>query len=198
MQLPFFKNLRHLHEVTIMQRRKYYSQLSRSQIVVDRAFIRVSELYDYVDKYMGMSIPGSVLYVNPNPVDEQKAKLRLANELTGDLLLNKTTSIRSLYFSALNKSFNPVYSDIDIDTKNKDVLNEVLGIVKRDYVLIETNGGFHVLVENAKHTGDWRSEIRLLRRQYANEFEINTPKVGTPFYVPMPGTMQGNFMVTLK
>lgn len=90
-----------------------------------------------------------------------------------------------------------VYLDIDFDSKDKNLLDEMLGEIPYSYV-IETRGGFHILCKTSdlrKH----KTNVGGLVRKYDGLVKASDPSkeviINENGVIPLPGSLQGGFEV---
>jgi len=128
-----------------------------------------------------------VLYISPNPRDIKKATYQLIKKAVNLLESNNNNyNIHQEAMSCIQRSRGTGYFvDFDIDTKNID-LTKLNKILPRDtYHIIETNGGYHILVESkSAPKTKWFKEI-------TNTFDVD--QTGDQL-LPVPGCVQGDFI----
>jgi hypothetical protein len=132
-----------------------------------------------------------VFYIMPNPRCMTKATFLMAKHCI-DLLqnTNKGYNLQQEVMSCIQKSKSRTcFVDFDIDTKDVD-LNLMKNILPEDcYTLIETRGGYHVLVDvrrfQSNDFGNWYKTI-------LETFDIDQVQ---DQMLPVPGTIQGGFEV---
>ena len=131
-----------------------------------------------------------VLYINPNPRDMKKATYSLIKQCV-KLLENNNLgyNVHAEAMSCIQKSKAKThFCDFDIDSKDID-LTKLEDILPREaYDILETRGGYHVLVNTAiaklVPMQKWHTEIRRV-------FDVD--HVGDQF-IPVPGCCQGGFV----
>jgi len=127
-------------------------------------------------------------YINPNPRDMHKVMydgiIRFTEILQrGHRHLNPHAEIMSCLQRSVSRK---VYLDFDIDDKNFD-LSQLEGIINQDALsILETRGGYHVLVQLSK-----------VEEQYKKTFfnairDLGVDQVGDQL-LPVPGCVQGGF-----
>lgn len=129
------------------------------------------------------------LYINPNPRDLRKASFNSIIELTKLLKEDhKSFNPHSEVMSCIQRSAgNKVYLDFDIDYKPFAV-EQLDEFINRDCVqLIETRGGYHILVELKKIEKRYQSTF------YEGIQSLNVDQTGDQL-VPIPGCIQGGFV----
>jgi hypothetical protein len=80
-----------------------------------------------------------------------------------------------------------VYVDFDVDSKNEGMISAVLKTLKEhfeEYKILETRGGYHILVEpsKAKTNKNWHTELSSFSDQAGD------------IMIPVPGCVQGEFV----
>lgn len=134
-----------------------------------------------------------VIYIHPNPRSQKKAARHLMRKLT-DIICDdsKGFNVYQESLSALQKSKSKGYFiDFDIDT-NKDVFtsNIIYKYINEEAVtLIETRGGYHVLIEVNKIDNKYKSTFYQNLSKYSD--------VSGDCFIPIPGTIQGGFAVKI-
>lgn len=142
-----------------------------------------------------------VLYINPNPRNLYKATMKATKKFM-DLVFNQ------------NKGYNPVvevlsciqqtpsrkiYHDFDIDTFNKSydisylatALNNFIG--KDSYKILETRGGFHILIEYSKIPESIKKSWFKVVNDMINRYFPGDVDQNGDMMIPIPGTYQGDF-----
>jgi len=129
------------------------------------------------------------LYINPNPRDLLKATYNSIIELT-KLLRDEKRSYNphAEVMSCIQRSVgHKVYMDFDIDYKPFDP-NELDQFINRDCVtILETRGGYHILVEVKKIKQEFKSKF------YNGIKSLNVDQTGD-LLIPIPGCTQGGFV----
>jgi hypothetical protein len=135
-----------------------------------------------------------VIYIHPNPRSQLKAARHLMRKLTDIICDNsKGFNVYQESLSALQKSKSKGYFidfDIDADKSTFDVETIYKYINKDAVTLIETKGGYHVLIE-----------VKKIAEEYKKTFYQDLSKfsdVEGDCFIPIPGTIQGGFNVVIK
>lgn len=141
------------------------------------------------------------LYITPNPRNMHRAGLKTIQELTKFLVDGKTIyNAQSVALNMIQVSGVKKYFDIDIDLKEGQSLTEA---ELREWLddkinyeavetLIQTKGGFHILVELDKITNKmWYKNISSDKN---TTFDI---MMNSDNMVPVPGCVQSNFIPKL-
>lgn len=200
-------------------RKKYCPTLARSEEMLRREVTReknwdkflrkVKKLVHvdslYVDKN-GNPIPIDAFgaYIVLDPKDAIKAWIMLQKEMCdlmyqyvcGDknaLVQLKKVDVR--WFSCLHRSKSrKLYWLVDIDEKNKEVLDEVLSVLDESVVWVsETRGGYHVIVRANERVAKLMFKESVFDR-ISEEFEV-TIEIHKEPMTPLPGCLQGGFVV---
>jgi hypothetical protein len=162
----------------------------------------------------GLSYPQSavVTYININPSSMIKAHSQYQNkinqyslEMTLAILNGKNCDPIMKKFSKLDvelmnciqrcrgqKKFVDVDFDIDKE-KEFYVLEDYIKFLKENgitYHVVETKGGYHVLMERKTVNCNFHAKVSELDRLVENEVIINKSET-----IPCPGTLHGNFLV---
>jgi len=129
------------------------------------------------------------LYINPNPRDLLKATYGGIIELT-KLLRDQKRSYNphAEILSCIQRSVgNKVYLDFDIDYKPFDP-SSLEPFINMDCVtILETRGGYHILVEVKKIENEYKSKF------YNGIKSLNVDQTGDQL-IPIPGCIQGGFV----
>jgi len=166
------------------------TQLRRFTSNKERLFEKIKQLEVSIDSYTlrERTAPQEALafYINPNPRDMKKATFELINKSLKLIQSDANNyNIHAEALSCIQKSKSrSCYVDFDFDTKEIDFedLNQI--IPRESYTLIETRGGFHVLVDPKKTPkNNWYKLIQ-------DNFEVD--QTGDNM-IPVPGTHQGGF-----
>jgi hypothetical protein len=173
-------------------------QLKRLLATKENLKLKLSQLEIPYGRYKLKSVKATqqslALYISPNPRCMIKAnKLMLTK--TADAIL-KGNYFYNLHQEALScvqqsKSYSYVV-DFDIDTKNVD-LNKLKELDFKYYKVLETRGGYHILIEPQFET-EHRSINNLPLNWYQlirETFEVDI--VGDNL-LPIPGCTSGNFV----
>lgn len=143
----------------------------------------------------GDDIPQEALavYIHPNPRNQKKAIFSLMRKL---LDIQETNGINfNLHqeaISAIQKSWSKkYYLTFDIDSKGEGDLQKVLDCINKEAVtLLETRGGYHLLVDSSKVTQEYKKTFY----QNINQFAFVDTQAGTDLMIPIPGCTQGGFI----
>lgn len=190
--------------LSLFARKKYCNDLIKSNDKTQlKRFTATKE--NMVDKIKQLEIPlgrwklremkapqeSLVLYIMPNPRCMKKANHLLLKKCA-DLIYNGNDgyNVQSEAISCIQKSKSRSFVvDFDIDDKSVDLnlLKEVF--VTKPYKILETRGGYHILVKPQLATFDsktknWHGKIREL-------FPVDQ---SADQMIPVPGTYQGGFM----
>lgn len=132
-----------------------------------------------------------VMYITPNPRDLKKATFKVVKQLLDrvetDNYFNPYADAMSAVHSTKGRSYF-VHFDVDSDTDIDDKVNQVVGTVGKDAVIvIKTRGGFHVLVvvnEVKTAIKNWYTELQNI---------LQCDQHGD-IMCPIPGCIQGDFV----
>lgn len=186
--------------IWFLSARKKYGGVSRSYEVLARGFFRrtdenyvlqkvdkiVAMMDGFYDRNTGRKIPKSsmVCYVDLNPKSAIKGYFKFVDEMNKylyDSVVSENrgevvTLFRRLdvkLFSAVHRSQSrTLYWLVDVDSRNKDLLDTVLDILG-GYVagVNETRGGFHVIVHRDDGLGRMLFGERVLAR-FGDKVEV--------------------------
>lgn len=184
----------------LFARKKYFpilksdkSQLKRFTSSKERLFDKIKQLECEIGSYKQdqIEIPQEALalYISANPRDNAKATIRGIKKFA-DLIENQ------------NQNFNPhqeILSVIqrtpgkkkwvifDIDEKDGGIVDEIERFIgTRDFLLLETRGGYHALIEPNK-----------IPKDFSKTWHQNMSRIADvrgDCLIPVPGTSQGGFM----
>lgn len=129
------------------------------------------------------------LYITVNPRDMYKASIntlvKLAQSVRDqNVLMNPHQEALSEIQKTKSRT---VYVDFDIDSKDEGMISAVLKTLKEhfsEYKILETRGGYHILVEPAKANkkDKWYGELSSFSDQAGD------------IMIPVPGCVQGEFV----
>lgn len=179
---------------------KFYNTLQRYNI----------PLGAYTDPN-GNEIPENVLalYMTTNPRCCKKATKELVHEIIEGNFQNNYdfTSVESQFKNKIQKfASRKVLVDIDIDTKENNILGNVLttieGIGVKPTMVIETKNGYHVLVNIEELSSAEKNWYRIFQTDicvyWQNKLHKETiVEIKTDTMCPIPGTLQGGFEVKI-
>lgn len=134
------------------------SQLSRHITTKDRLFSKIRQMECKLGTYLQdeVSIPQEALalYINPNPRCMRKATIQCIQRLVVTLGNDSPGfNPQAEAMSCVQRSCSRrIWIDFDIDTKEPGTLELVYGILKSKdcYKVLESRGGYHVLVDSNK------------------------------------------------
>ncbi len=137
----------------------------------------------------GFAVPQEalVLYVSPNPRDLVRAGLSSLVELAkkieyGDKFYNPHKLVMS---EIQKKAGNKRWIMFDVDDKNEEVLNKCIETVEGKCSVVETRGGYHILVEKDKVE-------KLADKKWYSKLQAMSDVCGDEL-TPVVGTIQGGF-----
>jgi hypothetical protein len=186
--------------VSLFARKKYCqdkiksndkTQLKRFISNKERLFEKVKQLECEFGSYQlrGVAVPQEslVLYINPNPRNMKKATFGLMKKCV-DLLQTdgNNYNVHAEALSCIQRSKGKShFCDFDIDTKDVDLRKLENILPKEAYDVLETRGGYHILVKTrlAPKT-KWHIIIR-------ETFDVD--QIGDQL-IPVCGCCQGGFV----
>jgi hypothetical protein len=134
------------------------------------------------------------LYVSPAPRDMKRATLRCIKSFV-DLLENGNSF--NPHQEVLNviqiTSGKEKYHIFDIDNKDEDNLKSACSVVDNKCNVVETRGGFHLLISSK----DVDSYARSWTKNWYRDLKLMSDVVGDCL-TPLPGCWQGGFIPKLK
>lgn len=198
--------------ITLFSRKKYYAllksdktQLKRFTSDKKRLFQKIKQLECKIGSYIqgDIIIPNEALavYISPNPrsnlVAAKNSLKLLADLITGDKKdYNLHQEIMSQVQQSKGRSF---FQDFDFDNVyyNEKIESEVLEIINREsYHILNTRGGFHLLVESKKVISDkknWYLGLKKIHQKYSSDTDGKGDNL-----IPIPGTNQGMYVVNMN
>lgn len=168
------------------------TQLKRFTSNKDRLLEKIEQLEIKKGTYKlrGHTVPQEslVLYINPNPRCMKRATFQMMNKclklIEHD---NNNYNIHAEALSCIQRSKGTThFVDFDIDDKTVDLVKLNTIIPPDCYDIIETRGGYHVLVNPIKAT----VVERMWYRKILETFDCD--QVGDQM-IPIPGSVQGGF-----
>lgn len=175
------------------------TQLKRFVSDKDRLFQKITQLELPLGRWLLRDIPAPqeslALYISVNPCCMKKATAMLGKKCW-DLMKANNYNIHAEALSCIQKSKSRTcYVDFDIDDKSihleRDWLNKNIGL--NNYKILETRGGYHLLVRPAAAT-DFRQANFNDKKWHpliAKKYPID--QVGDQL-IPVAGTYQGGFV----
>ncbi len=173
------------------------AQLKRFVSDKERMFDKIKQLEIEVGYYKqkGVIVPESALalYITPNPRDMWKATtntmVKLAQSIRDQNILQNP---HQEALSEIQKSKGKThYVDFDIDTKEQEVMWEVIYHVKEmfgvgGYEFLETRGGYHVLVKPDYARPEFKNKWYQTLEKFADQ--------NGGGMIPVAGCTQGDFI----
>jgi hypothetical protein len=147
------------------------------------------------------------LYTSINSRNYIKATQELTKEIIEKIFennMNMCSKIDCIYKSNLQKYCDKEYITIDVDLPiiNEDFVKDreqfmkiylKLSIILSIYCIIETRGGYHIIIKKTELTGQTGKYIY---NDLKKEFPV-IDKLDNDMFSPIPGTYQGGFKVKL-
>lgn len=168
------------------------SQLSRKLATKDLLFQKIEQMEVPLGTYKqdGEEIPQEALalYINPNPRSLHKATCQ-ALEKMAQAISHKAVGFnpQAEAMSCVQRSCSrKIWIDFDVDVKEDWVIEYADNALPKDsYRILETRGGYHILVEPAK--------IDKSNKTWYNEM-AKISDVKGDMMLPMPGGISGMFV----
>jgi ribosome-binding factor A len=162
------------------------------------------------------SIPQNALtcYITINPISNIKAintfikeqltineeyLTALKNNKDINCILKRINNPKGRLMSCLQKSIDKkIFIDIDFDINENeiDLFDSFLYELTKnnvEYVSIKTHGGYHVLIKKDTINFNFYKLVKALNKKCSNEIVVNRNAM-----IPLPGTLQGNKLVTFS
>lgn len=169
------------------------SQLKRFVAHKGNMFDKIKQLECEIGNYKinGVEAPEEslALYINPNPRDMKKATYHMIKNCVDLLQSENNYNVQAEALSCIQRSKSKShFCDFDVDIKSADVSKIKNILPPETYSLVETGGGYHILVKTrlAPKTR-WHSDIK-------NTFDVDN--IGDQL-LPVPGCTQGAFIPVL-
>lgn len=175
------------------------AQLKRFTSNKESLFNKIKQLEVEIGCYKqkNIEVPQEALacYITVNPRDTFKAAYMASNKLS-KLIFERAVNFNphQEVMSELQKSKSrSVWVDFDIDNK-EPTFEELNKIVPQAYKILETRGGYHVLVSpfiaNQGYDGNSEPRNKNWYNQISKLYKVD--QVGDNM-IPIPGTYQGGF-----
>lgn len=193
-----------MYYVTLFSRKKYCpdnpackadkTQLKRFTSTRERLYGKIAQLECKVGAYYGandLPVPQESLavYITMNPRDLWKASFKSIGSLASLLESRGKENIGNPHQEVLNtiqttKSYTRFHV-FDVDSKDPEILEKVKVITGGNHELIETRGGYHVLIRDI-HVSSMSSKMWYVQMKSCSD-------VVGDCLTPVPGTYQGGF-----
>ncbi|WP_196893702.1 hypothetical protein [Aureivirga marina] len=195
--------------ISLFSRKKYCDEVLKSSDKTQlRRFVSNKEMLFHKIKQLeipygawklksGEDVPQEslALYITVNPRNMKKATEMLGRKCW-DLMKSENFNVHAEALSCIQKSKSrSCFIDFDIDDKNIDLdknwLNQEIG--ENNYTILETRGGFHLLIQPEK-ASVYRKENfgnKNWFQQIQKKFPVD--QSGDQL-IPVPGTFQGGFI----
>ena len=201
--------------ISLLARRKYDKSgiIKTEKAVLSRATATKDWLYQKIKKMeieMGSytigeySIPeeSMALYIHPNPRCMKKATFETSKQLLVNIENSNFLNPKTVAFNAIQNSIGrTIYMDFDFDVEKNDqnleeLINKTYEIVGDSFTIIETRGGYHVLVNvsylNSKYYKLWFNDMVIIT---IGGIKADRTK---DLLLPVVGCVQGDFVPTFK
>jgi hypothetical protein len=163
--------------------------------IVNRLYRLETPIGNYKNREMDLPQECLAVYICPNPRSHEKAAKNLLKVLAERVTVKyEKYNVHQLALTELHKAVSRKWI-IDFDFDNipqEKVLTNLADYVNMDAVsILETRGGFHLLVEIGKIAAEFS------KKWYQGISGLGADVVGDAL-VPIPGCCQGNFVPKLK
>jgi len=198
-----------VYYIALLARGKYFPelanvktdkyQLARFTCKKENIFNKIKQLECPLGSYMrrDLIVPQEAiaLYINLNPRDLIKANKQAIHKLV-DLSLMHYNGFNPHFevMSEVQKSIGTKhFVDIDFDTKDMSVLNDIYSFINQEACkILVTRGGFHLIVETKKIHNEFK------HTWYKNITKLNGCDIQGDALTPVPYTIQGGFIPFFK
>lgn len=171
------------------------SQIARGTSSKDWLFDKIKKLEVEIGAYKTgeIAVPQEslALYITPNPRCMKKASIKTAKEILNNVEKDRYQNPKAVALNAIQTSKSrTVFVDFDIDNKGycEGELRTILDVVTGNadsYNIVETRGGFHILVQPELTTNKrWYQDI-------LKNFDIDQKG---DLLLPVPGCFQGGYV----
>lgn len=186
--------------ISLMARKKYNPTIPSDKQCLKRVVSNKRDILSKLDqmetklgtyRINNIEVPNNalVVYISINPRDIKKAAFNTAISLMRKIEQGFNPNPKSVALDEIQKATSNKFITFDIDSKenfknNKYNLVNILGYV--DYNYIETNGGYHLIVNHSRIIDQktWYHNLLL-------NFKIDQKG---DLLSPIPGCIQGNFI----
>lgn len=142
---------------SLFSRSKYHQNAPQLQVLrflsnKERMLEKIEQLECPVGSYRVKGIPipqgGLALYMTQNPRDMKKAAFKTIGKLAELLERGEHSNPHQECLSEIHRTCGQKhFIDFDIDTKDPTILSAAIKLVDGQCELIETRGGFHLLIK---------------------------------------------------
>lgn len=193
--LCLFARNKYCKELTHIKSDK--AQLKRFVSDKERMFQKIKQLEIakgwYKQKHMDVPEEALALYITPNPRDMIKATVNTMVKLAHSIRdKNVEMNCHQEAMSEIQKAKSRTcWIDFDIDSKEDEVYGKAVEALKLyfpdgGYKILETRGGYHLLVDPDKAKQEERANWYRAISKYADQSGDNM--------IPVPGCTQGMFI----
>lgn len=200
-----------IYYLTLLSRNKYTEKKINTKTVPLKRFTSTKkhmlqsirqlecELGSYTKDGMPVEPTSLALYITTNPRCLKKATYSLLVEVANNLKNNSTTfNPMSDVLTCINRSKSrAIFVTFDIDNKDnfEDKIEFICKTVGPDaVVVIETRGGYHVLIKPAHVFSDHKNWYQIIDYYLSDK---GADQIGD-LLSPVPGTFQGDFEVQFE
>ncbi len=191
--LCLFARNKYCKELTHIKSDK--AQLKRFVSDKERMFQKIKQLEIEVGWYKQkqVSVPEEALalYITPNPRNMFKATVNTMVKLAQSIRdQNMVMNAHQEALSEIQKAKSRTcWIDFDIDTKDEFILDKIRSVremFETDPIILETRGGYHVLVKPESIKQEFKNKFYQILSQWADQTGDNM--------IPVPGCTQGMFV----
>ena len=185
--------------ISLFARKKYSSLIKADKACIKRTIAhkrdivsKLKQLETPIGSYQvdGVDVPEESLavYISVNPRDLNKAGFKTIRAIMTDIENGNVVNPYKISLNEIQKSGTGIYNIFDIDekidlTNLKSMIESILG--DSEYRIIETRGGYHLIVKNTKE---------LTRNWYPQILKITKIDQKGDLMSPLCGTIQGGFI----
>ena len=175
------------------------TQIRRGTATKERLKSKLKQLECRFGGYVGKdNIPlpqeSLALYVSPAPRDMRRATLRCIKSFADLLEKGNSFNPHQEVLNVVQTTSGAVkYHIFDIDNRSEDNLTFACNVVDNKCKVIETRGGFHLLI----NSNDVESYSPTWRKDWYKTLKDTSDVVGDCL-TPLPGCWQGGFIPKLK